>query len=111
MAIALSGTRPMRTKSATTAGTAWEVVTAPAWARSVEVQNPTSSDGGGGATIYVSTEHTSGARTAATDHEVAVPTGASVRVRFESGKSPARAPTFAVCSPGGAAKVNFLIED
>lgn len=111
MAITLTGTRPLRTKSATTAGTSWESVTPPAWARSVEVQNPTSGGGGGGATVYVSTEHTSGARTAATDSEIELVPGASVRIRFESGKSPARNRVFGVCSPGGAAKLNFLIED
>ena len=111
MSMSITGARPMRIKSATTGGTAWEDVVVPAWAREVEVQNPTATGGGGGATVYVSTEHTSGARTAATDHEVELIAGASVRIVLEDGKSPPRNRTIGVCSPGGAAKINFLVRD
>jgi hypothetical protein len=111
MPITITGTRPMRIKSETTAGTAWESVTVPEWAREVEVQNPTATGGGGGANAYVGTEQTSGARTAATDHEVELVAGASVRIVLERGTSPARNRTIGVCTPGGAAKLNFIVRD
>lgn len=109
-ALSSAADRPFDIDSFVTAGATWEAVTVPDWVRKATVQNPAVADGGGGGSAFVSKDATAAAaRNAVTDNEVVIVVGGSATLHF-SPKRSTEANTFLVCTPGGAEKLNVILE-